>query len=1301
MPLSVGKKKQTAGFDPRSIPGCITWLDASDPKTLLSASPASSGTPVGANGSVNFWFDKSAASNHLTVGTAGSPTRTISYSNNLDAVRFQGNYMNGNSSSGNYPIDLFVIVSLSNTSHAWDVCTVGSISNGSFNSLTFGEFAVSNWHNGSDYFNRTSNAISSNIESSTSLLLMEWSIADSNYVIRRNGTTIMKNNVYTYAPIQQSIFAVGIRNPNVGTTGNNLYGYIGEIVAFNTQLTSLDRTKIEGYLANKWRLQTGLPTTHPYYYNFPFTRPFNPLDVGGCLLWLDGADQNCNSMTTSSGNVTAWFDKSGNGGNTTSSSTSRPTTTTINGVPAIQLTTGNGSSPKWFIGSWGGKVYNPTGITAFVVATENAGGATVYYPRLFHIGSNDNSTFHMSIICGNQGTGKPGIISYNNGLSIGTFFPGNIANQIQLPAYDTPFILMNRVTTLGSGYYLSELGLNGTSLCAMSNTVGGTTSNFNTYSVGGYLDNTVGLGDNWFGKIGEIILYSNVLTIQQQQQVEGYLSKKWGISMSPCNTVPCNFNCNAIWLDFADTTSLTLSGTNITAISNKGVKGGSFTNIAASAAVCNAYSQNGLVTAQILQSNSFSNNITLPNQSRVIFVAMKASYSNTPTSGNWVTSINFGNGAPTGSGADNAALSYASNWFGYTGYQLVEVAQGYVVNTNADLPPAINLNGAFNILTFVVSSNTALNRCAVNGVSYYLNGANYGTGSYSTGNREYLIPRPDSLSWLSYNGSYAYTSNVSVWTINLGEYLLYNGEMTTNQISQIENYLMAKWAVTPCNVGTGIQSMYRIPALSAQPFTPISVTGLTLWLDANDPYGSNYIPPNSTTLVTWYDKSGSNKNFAATGTISFNQNPSRITFNGSSSMSNTSFTNQYFGMFIAFNNNSVGPLFTSQINDYTNNNYQVLFPNSSNSGFKIITGKSGASDTFTTTGVTSNVITVVYVGFDSTSTYYSIDGVFSSNTNTYPILTGESLQLGLGQSVYYTGSINEIIRFESHLSDDTRKIIEGYLAWKWRQKKLPLSHPYFRLSPSLVSVDTLADGQIVTSSLIQNLDGASYVSGSTWTALTGNNYTISGTLTTTSTPGGSTAVVFDGSAYAQDLTGFSWYYTDYTIDAWFYASDGEDGSIIGEIGQAYLGGYHVFLMGVYYGSFYSGFYTDNAGVYNYSFFGYTSNTWTHVAYSYSSGTLVHYKNGFNMGTSYNYNKIWPDYGTVYFTVGGSANPYGTFAGQIGAVKVYNRVLSDAEVLQNFNALKGRYGAVVGQGTGGGGTGTGSGSGTGTGTGAPA
>jgi hypothetical protein len=44
-------------------------------------------------------------------------------------------------------------------------------------------------------------------------------------------------------------------------------------------------------------------------------------------------------------------------------------------------------------------------------------------------------------------------------------------------------------------------------------------------------------------------------------------------------------------------------------------------------------------------------------------------------------------------------------------------------------------------------------------------------------------------------------------------------------------------------------------------------------------------------------------------------------------MSNTSFTNQYYGMFIVFNNNSTGPLFSSQLSDSAGN-IQLVAPNS-------------------------------------------------------------------------------------------------------------------------------------------------------------------------------------------------------------------------------------------------------------------------------------------------------------------------------------------------------------------------------------
>jgi hypothetical protein len=41
-------------------------------------------------------------------------------------------------------------------------------------------------------------------------------------------------------------------------------GNIGEVITYPTALTTLDRQKVEGYLAWKWGLQANLPVGHPY-----------------------------------------------------------------------------------------------------------------------------------------------------------------------------------------------------------------------------------------------------------------------------------------------------------------------------------------------------------------------------------------------------------------------------------------------------------------------------------------------------------------------------------------------------------------------------------------------------------------------------------------------------------------------------------------------------------------------------------------------------------------------------------------------------------------------------------------------------------------------------------------------------------------------------------------------------------------------------------------------------------------------------------------------------------------------------
>ena len=305
------------------------------------------------------------------------------------------------------------------------------------------------------------------------------------------------------------------------------------------------------------------------------------------------------------------------------------------------------------------------------------------------------------------------------------------------------------------------------------------------------------------------------------------------------------------------------------------------------------------------------------------------------------------------------------------------------------------------------------------------------------------------------------------------------------------------------------------------------------------------------------------------------------------------------------------------------------------------------------------------------------NGVLLSQTSSYTFTptAGSLFSIGQRSTQYNTnllkGYIAEIQVYTTQLPTAQQQIVEGNLAWKWGlQGSLPLTHPYSKLPPlSYVAPPTPA--VIVTTNLVENLDAATYTSGSTWTALVGNNYAVSGTLTTTSTPGGSTAVVLDGSSYAQDSTGITaTTLYNYTLDVWFYSAAGQTASIIGEGGQGNIGGWNVTVISITSDTVSVGFWIG--GVYQLSVGSYTANTWTHVAYSYNNttGAVVGYLNGQRTanGTA---TKQWP--ATIFYTTGGGMNPYGNFTGQLGAYKVYNAILTDTQVNQNFNALRGRFG----------------------------
>ena len=80
------------------------------------------------------------------------------------------------------------------------------------------------------------------------------------------------------------------------------------------------------------------------------------------------------------------------------------------------------------------------------------------------------------------------------------------------------------------------------------------------------------------------------------------------------------------------------------------------------------------------------------------------------------------------------------------------------------------------------------------------------------------------------------------------------------------------------------------------------------------------------------------------------------------------------------------------------------------------------------------------------------------------------------------------------------------------------------------------------------------------------------------------------------------------------------------------------------------------------------NTWVHIVGIFGPGGLSAYINGSLLNTAAG-NTISANK-DVYF--GNWDTSWASFC-EIGAIKVYSRALTAAEIQQNFNALRGRYG----------------------------
>ena len=201
--------------------------------------------------------------------------------------------------------------------------------------------------------------------------------------------------------------------------------------------------------------------------------------------------------------------------------------------------------------------------------------------------------------------------------------------------------------------------------------------------------------------------------------------------------------------------------------------------------------------------------------------------------------------------------------------------------------------------------------------------------------------------------------------------------------------------------------------------------------------------------------------------------------------------------------------------------------------------------------------------------------------------------------------------------------------------------------------------KIVTDGLVLCLDAGNTKSypgtGATISDLSGNayNFTLQGNAVYSSEGRGS--IYLDGSTDGIQLTGNSALQNSVTLVQWLKTNDNTGLMLSGQpVGST--GGYYV---GAYYPN--QGFYNSNAGSPTFSI---------DTAATSNPATPINYlDNNWHMWEAKSLNfASW----TTTWNFLGYAAGY-EIAGYVGVILMYNRSLTAAESLQNYNTLKSRYG----------------------------
>ena len=514
-----------------------------------------------------------------------------------------------------------------------------------------------------------------------------------------------------------------------------------------------------------------------------------------------------------------------------------------------------------------------------------------------------------------------------------------------------------------------------------------THSNYNRLSR--FLTPTIGrLGSDTFytGTISEIIVYNCDPGLVAIQRIESYLINKWKLTSDP--SVPKSLAGMSLWLDGADVTGNGTPTADGSAISTWYDKSGNNAN----ATVCDGSPTYNALTQSLYFNGSSS--FVLPNgtissgsSTFTIFIVCKA----------------------------ESFSSYPYVYFaGYAGY---DTAMALIFYPDGTVENGFYTDFMGTAPAGTVSLNTTyLFTSAYDGTSrvLYMNGTPIITGS--RGGTKNIAS--------AYNLIGGHGGYIPFYTGTISEMIVFNRTLTDSERQSVDSYLTAKWSVPQANLSKGPVS---------------SAPGCWMWLDGSDPLANGKAPSSGTAITVWADKSGNGRNAVANSSSpvyllnSFNGLGSTVFSSDSMSVPSSELSpNNTLTVFVVFSTNGNSA-------DFNNDFFYFSSPTVTYQTFDMFIDESNAlnicfngySTTLSLGPIVGTPLLVSVVSDSTTITYY-INGTqvtsYSLGTISYSLHTTIAPQLGQNS---FSGSLCEIMVYNTAMSQSQQQAIESYLALKW------------------------------------------------------------------------------------------------------------------------------------------------------------------------------------------------------------------------------------------------------------------------------